>query len=58
MAAPSSEIRRTVFRKRRIVTVTFWNQWIKPRVEHYADGSSTLFFGVGKATWHKKVIAR
>lgn len=44
---------RTEARSRRIMSITFWNQWIKPRIEHYAQGSSTLYFGVGQVTWRK-----
>lgn len=47
---------RAAVRTRRVVTVSFWNQWIRPRVEHYADGSSTVYFGIGQVTWRTKQV--
>jgi hypothetical protein len=40
--------------KRRLrVTVELWNCWRSPRCERYADGSTSLFFGVGRLTWRR-----
>lgn len=31
--------------------VTLWNHWRKPRIERLADGTTAVYFGIGRLTW-------
>lgn len=33
---------------RRRLELTFWNRWVAPRRERTADGTTTLYFGIGR----------
>lgn len=35
----------------RDITLTLWNKWRTPRIEHLADGTTAVYFGIGRLSW-------
>jgi hypothetical protein len=36
------------------VTLTFWNKWVPVRREQTADGTTSVYFGIGRLSWQRK----